>query len=77
VVGRHSSDPGKLQVASRILITSHGDRTVPASSSRQLLRDQEFAMDTRSSMAQQRWVAEGFSARSSAAEIETAVAITH
>jgi hypothetical protein len=43
VAGRPSSDAGKLQIDRRILISSHGDRTVPASSTRLLPRDQHFA----------------------------------
>jgi hypothetical protein len=46
LVGRRSSDAGKLQVNWRILITSNGDRAVADSSARQLLRNQEFATDT-------------------------------
>jgi len=45
VVGRRSSDAGKLQVDRRILSTSHGDRTVPASFTRPLPHSQQFARD--------------------------------
>jgi hypothetical protein len=37
---------GKLHVNRQILITSLGDRTAPASSTRQVQRNRESAMDT-------------------------------
>jgi hypothetical protein len=46
VVGRPSSDAARLHANRRIFITSLGDPTVPASSTHQLLRNQEFAMVT-------------------------------
>lgn len=46
LAGRPSSDAARPQINRRISITSHGDRTVPASSTRPLLRNQHFAMVT-------------------------------
>jgi hypothetical protein len=46
VVGRPSSDAARLHAKRRIFNTSHGDRTVPDSSTRRLPRNQEFAMVT-------------------------------
>jgi hypothetical protein len=46
VVGRPSSDAARLHANRRIFITLLGDPTVPASSTHQLLRNQEFAMVT-------------------------------
>jgi hypothetical protein len=43
-VGRRSSDAARAHANRRIFITSPGDRTVPASSTFQLLRNQHFAM---------------------------------
>jgi len=46
VVGRRSSDAAQVRSNRRIFSTSLGDPTVPASFTRQLLRNQEFAMVT-------------------------------
>jgi hypothetical protein len=46
VVGRPSSDAARLRADRRIFMTSLGDPTVPVSSTRQLLRNQEFAIVT-------------------------------
>ncbi|MDB6102947.1 MAG: hypothetical protein JWO52_2946, partial [Gammaproteobacteria bacterium] len=46
VVGRPSSDAARLHAKRRIFNTSHGDRTVPDSFTRQLPRNQEFAIVT-------------------------------
>jgi transposase InsO family protein len=45
VVGRPSSDAGKLRANRRIFITSPGDPTVLDCSTRRFPRNQEFAMD--------------------------------
>jgi hypothetical protein len=44
VVGCRSSDVARLHADRQIFITSLGDPTVPASFTRQLPRNQEFAM---------------------------------
>jgi hypothetical protein len=42
---RPSSDAARLKVEPQTSITSHGDRTVPASSTHPLPRKQDFAVD--------------------------------
>src|SRR5450756_1987251 len=46
VAGRPSSDTARLRANPPIFSSSLGDPTVPASFTRQLPRNQEFAMDT-------------------------------
>jgi hypothetical protein len=50
MAGRPSSDTARLHAKPRIFIASSGDPTVPASFTRQSLRNQHFATVTSSSL---------------------------